>query len=111
MMRSVLPEHTPQWFYNRVKAGTADAVRSGESWDYKRLGLEYEVFGNFNYGATGQGAGFSRLQLGAGSFGAHLQAHLQSGILNALRPSSMLNEFKDQALVSRGFTYAQNGCQ
>lgn len=107
MMRSVLPEHTPTWFYNRVKPGTAAEVRAGQSWDYKRLGPQFEEFGNFNYGATGQNAGFSRWQLSSGSFGAHFAG----GMLNALRPANLLNELGDQAVIVRGFSYGQNGCQ
>lgn len=40
------------WFANRV--------REGGEWDYKRLGGQYEYFGNFNYGATGRALGLPR---------------------------------------------------
>jgi type VI secretion system secreted protein VgrG len=46
---------SPIWFRN--------AVRNGGKWDYKQRGSQYEDFGNFNYGATGAAAGFTRQTL------------------------------------------------
>ena len=46
----------PLWF--------AMQVREGGPWDYKRLGRQYEEFGNLNFGATGKAAGFRRYLLG-----------------------------------------------
>ncbi len=40
----------PFWFYNQVD--------DRRPWDYKRQGIQYENFGNFNYGATGAAFGF-----------------------------------------------------
>jgi RHS repeat-associated protein len=37
----------------------ANAVRTGGKWDYKRLGSQYEDFGNYNYGLTGRATGFN----------------------------------------------------
>ncbi|MDC0669152.1 PAAR-like protein [Nannocystis radixulma] len=37
------------WFYEQVK--------NGGPWDYKQRGAQYEDFGNYNYGATGQALG------------------------------------------------------
>ncbi|CAN5330227.1 hypothetical protein BH11CYA1_BH11CYA1_44230 [soil metagenome] len=37
------------WFYNKVKPGA--------DWDYKVKGMQYEDFGNFNYGVTAAAAG------------------------------------------------------
>jgi hypothetical protein len=45
------------------KGSTAQKVQKGESWNYKKLGSQYEDFGNFNYGATGRAIGFSEYQL------------------------------------------------
>lgn len=45
----------PRWF--------RDQVRNGAPWDYKQFGSKYEDFGNFNYGATGTGFGFSSTRL------------------------------------------------
>lgn len=39
------------WFYTKVK-------NKGD-WDYKQRGSQYQEFGNFNYGATGEAAGIS----------------------------------------------------
>jgi RHS repeat-associated protein len=43
-------------------------VMPGGSWDYKRFGLQYEDFGNFNFGATCKAVGFKETEclLGAG---------------------------------------------
>ncbi|GEM_PF-937994 len=37
------------WFYNKVKPGA--------DWDYKVNGMQYEDFGNFNYGVTAAASG------------------------------------------------------
>ena len=46
------------------------AVRTGGKWDYKRLGRQYEDFGNYNYGVTGRACGFSEgtLKRAAGAY-------------------------------------------
>jgi RHS repeat-associated protein len=49
---------------NMAKAGSLSAtefrdhVRNKGSWDYKQQGKQYQEFGNFNYGATGDAWGF-----------------------------------------------------
>lgn len=54
------PYFMPAWFYSQVQ--------NKGPWDYKQFGPQYQEFGNFNYGATGTAAGFSKqaLQRGAG---------------------------------------------
>jgi putative RNase toxin 44 of polymorphic toxin system len=42
---------SPWWF--------RDQVTSKGPWDFKRIDLLYEDFGNFHYGATGRAFGFS----------------------------------------------------
>ena len=37
--------------------------RPGAPWDYKLQGIQYEDFGNFNFGAAGLAAGFSEKTL------------------------------------------------
>jgi YD repeat-containing protein len=53
------------WFKSMVQGGgsTAEKVRAGKSWNYKKLGSQYEDFGNFNYGATGIAIGFDETTL------------------------------------------------
>lgn len=38
-------------------------VKHKAPWDYKRIDMKYEDFGNFNYGATGAAVGFNKVQL------------------------------------------------
>lgn len=47
-----------------------EAVKSGGKWDYKRLGKQYEDFGNYNFGVTGRACGFGpeTLKRGAGAY-------------------------------------------
>lgn len=97
MMHAILPSQTPLWFYNQV--------RNGGPWDYKQSG--YEPFGNFNYGATGQRAGFSWPVIAGGSVYAHFGAHRWNG----LRPGNLANEISDQGYVWDGYRYGQNRCR
>lgn len=97
-----------QWFYNKVRNahGRAGDVAANRSWDYKQLDHQYEDFTNFNFGATGQAAGYSWLTLATGSLGAHFVSHR----LEALSPRQLMNEAGDQIIIWRGFQYAAEGC-
>jgi RHS repeat-associated protein len=49
-VNSASEHYNPFWFYNQV--------RNHGPWDYKQQGLQYDEFGNFNYGAAGAAFGF-----------------------------------------------------
>ena len=54
------------WFYSMT--------RNKGPWDYKQLGRQYEIFGNFNFGATGVAAGISEATLLRGAGWAQTRA-------------------------------------
>ena len=85
-----------------------DQVQRGGPMDYhSRYGPQFEVFGNVNYGATGQAAGIAWPTLAAGSMYAHVRRHGWDGFL----PDYMWNELTDQHHINQGYKYAANGCR
>ena len=87
------------------------AVDIGGKWDYKQILDRYEDFGNFNYGATGRAAGFTRdiLLMMAG------YAQIKAG---TTRPEWGTPESgppygddpKDQQQINRGINYYEQKC-
>ena len=47
----------------RVVVWWTNMVRPGGTWDYKTQGIQFESFGNFNFGSAGLAAGFTEDQL------------------------------------------------
>jgi hypothetical protein len=95
-----------------------DKVEYGGAWDYKTLGPQYEDFGNYHYGATGNAFGFSentllqeagRAQIAKGrsspSFGK--PASRCEMFLGGTGTGSNGDEPKDQEWIKRGFEWYQ----
>jgi RHS repeat-associated protein len=98
------------WFYNQVRSNTADQVRLGRSWDYKKLDPVYEDGGNFNFGATGKAFGFSEWFLRRGAGWANLRADPNRGQLGLghwwwRRPYGDFPEDQDQ--IDGSFTWCE----
>jgi hypothetical protein len=58
-------QHRPQgpfFAYDDAKWFKSMVTHKAE-WDYKRIDMKYEDFGNFNYGATGTAIGFDLVTL------------------------------------------------
>jgi YD repeat-containing protein len=103
-----------QWFYNIVRGGgsTPEKVRAGESWNYKKLGRQYQEFGNFNYGATGAAIGFSedtllieagRAQVAAGT--SKPEWGSPGGRIWGKPVPPYGDDPADQAMIKRGIEY------
>lgn len=60
--------------YNQAKWFKSMVTHKAE-WDYKRINLKYEDFGNFNYGATGAAIAFDLVTL-----------HSEAGKVQAVPP-------------------------
>ena len=94
------------WWLNEV-------WRGGE-WDYKKYGLQYHDFGNFNFGATGTALGLSSgaLLRGAG-MAKHLwtkanRSQMQGSLLGGVYP--YFNTMDDATMIQAGIDYAAAGC-
>ena len=95
-------------------------VQTGGPWDYKQQGAQFENFGNFNYGATGNAYGWSLNSLLNEAGRAQIEAHTSSPAYG--KPSSrwdMLlhgidgtgsrgDEPKDQEWIQRGYKWYNN---
>ena len=82
------------------------AVRSGGKWDYKKLGPQYEDFGNFNFGATGRALGLPGdiLLRGAGWYqGITKTSSPDFGVWYGDPPYG--DDPKDQAQIKKGILY------
>jgi len=81
------------------------------SWDYKRQGVQYAPFGNFNYGATGAALGIplQQLQMAGGlvaqTFGTH-----QASWGNWYEPPAYGHDPADVQSIAKGYAYYQQGC-
>jgi RHS repeat-associated protein len=80
------------WWYNQVS-------HNGLNWDYKGYNQAWAVFGNANYGATGQVLGIPLSVLKAGGHWA------------AFRQDKSLDDPAAQTAIELGFHFAKNGCQ
>ncbi len=104
------------WFKKMVQGGgsTAESVRRGESWNYKKLGPQYRDFGNFNYGAAGAAIGFDetsllieagRAQIAAGT--SKPEWGTPGGRIWGKPVAPYGDDPDDQALITKGFQYYQ----
>jgi len=94
-----------RWFFNQV--------RNRGPWDYKQWGSQYEDFGNFNFGATGQSCGFSPTTLLRAAGWAQARAATSDpsfgkpgfffGMLGGEPPFG--DDPDDQAHIRRGFRF------
>jgi Bacterial toxin 44 len=110
------------WFRDMVqgKGSTAQKVKDGDSWNYKKLGSQYEDFGNFNYGATGRAIGFSEYQLQTEAGRAQIAAGTSKpgwgkppGRIWGQGVPPYGDDPYDQAMIKKGFEYyyaRQAGC-
>ena len=94
------------------KGSTAQSVRSGRSWNYKKLGNQYEDFGNFNYGATGAAIGFSEttllIEAGRGQIAAGTSRPgwgTPGGRIWGKAVPPYGDDPADQAMIKRGIQY------
>lgn len=96
------------WFY--------DKVRSWGPWDYKRLGDQYQDFGNFNYGATGAAFGFSedtllrmagwaQVQAGTSQSGWGVAANRFQAYFGFGGAAPFGDDPRDQEMIKRGIQY------
>jgi hypothetical protein len=93
---------------------TAAKVKRGDSWNYKKLGSQYQDFGNFNYGATGAAIGFNEttllIEAGRGQIAAGTSRPewgTPGGRLWGKPVAPYGDDPDDQALISKGFQYYQ----
>jgi RHS repeat-associated protein len=90
-------------------------VDYGKPWDYKTSGIQYEAFGNFNYGATGRAAGIGPGLLYRAAGYAQVR-HGGASAMSAFRTAFLGgypygDDPRDQANIRAGQQYYQNGCQ
>jgi hypothetical protein len=112
------------WFYEQVRSArdNPEKVKDGRSWDYKRLGKQYEEFGNFNYGATGAALGIPKDDLLRFAGWANVQSSKKPGKGS---PGNLItgdgseppygDDPKDQEQISKGivyyYVYKAHGCK
>jgi hypothetical protein len=99
-------KHWPDafWFKRQVKGKGP--------WDFKQLDDRYQDFGNFHYGVVGAAFGFPKMVL-----------HRMAGWAQSRTPENTRPEWgkwyggfpfnddpRDQAFISIGIAYYQNGC-
>ncbi len=86
------------WWVNQVKTRGA--------WDYKTQGIQYDDFGNFNYGATGVVFNFSFNTLKSGA----VFARLVKNPLQQLKNNGLSNPAQKNEMIRQGMQYKQNNC-
>lgn len=79
-------------------------------WDYKRRGMQYEMFGNFNYGATGSAMGIpdAILKRAAGYYQPKKAQRRAWGDWYGGAPYG--DDPADQVQIDLGIKYAKSGC-
>jgi len=85
----------------------------GQAWDYKSQGgMQYDDFGNFNYGAAGAAAGFplSELQTVAGGLSAVLGTGNQQTYGPFYKSPYYAHAPIKSSQISAGYAYFKNGC-
>lgn len=86
------------------------AVRNKGRWDYKQQGAEYQDFGNFNYGATGQAAGFGPILLPAAGWAQTRAGTSKPEWGSPFGKAPYGDDPADQAMIRAGMQYARCGC-
>jgi RHS repeat-associated protein len=94
----------PFWF--------VDQVKNYSPWDYKRLGRQYEDFGNFNFGVNAAAFGFP-YYVGQNGAGIYQQV---AGAASAGEGTPLLrwpygDARSDAAQIQAGYRYFICGCQ
>lgn len=88
------------WFYSQV--------RGRGPWDYKQKSLEYEAFGNFNYGATGTVLGIPESVLLRAAGAAQKAAGTSlDGFGNWWGDAPYGDDYCDQHWIKEGIEYAR----
>jgi hypothetical protein len=87
-------------------------VRNYGPWDYKRQGVQYAPFGNFNYGAVGAALGVPLvvLQMGGGYVAQHRGGTHKSAWGEWYQPPNFGHDPDDVQSIRSGYLYFQNGC-
>jgi RHS repeat-associated protein len=96
-----------------VQAWFAYMESPGQSWDYKAQGgMQYDAFGNFNYGAAGAAAGLSldELQTMGGGLSVLLGTGNQQLYGNFYQPPFYGHSPIKSAEIAAGYAYYRNGC-
>jgi RHS repeat-associated protein len=91
---------------NGAKAWWVNQVKTNGVWDYKTQGIQYDDFGNFNYGATGAVFGFSSGTLEAGA----VAARFFKSPLAQLKNNGLVNPAHKNDMIRQGMQYKQNDC-
>ncbi|MDP3599334.1 MAG: polymorphic toxin type 44 domain-containing protein [Nitrospirota bacterium] len=94
--------YNPFWFYKQV-----DDIGP---WDYKRQGIQYENFGNFNYGASGSAFGFPDQILYRMAGWAHQRKGSMPGLGVWYGSYPYGDDPKDQQWIQRGIQYYRCKC-
>jgi hypothetical protein len=88
------------WFYNQV--------RNKGPWDYKQLGVQYQDFGNFNFGATGYAFGFPDFILYRGAGWANQKADpTRKNLGSPWGGYPYGDDYRDQEQIRRGIKYCE----
>jgi hypothetical protein len=99
------------WFAHKVRPAGWYGAEGGGDWNYKSKGIEYEDFGNFNYGATGRALGLPEQVLFRAAGAVQMATRTSSPEFN--RPWSKWpygDDFKDATWTRLGIEYYNNGC-
>jgi RHS repeat-associated protein len=79
-------------------------------WGYQSQGVQYDDFGNFNYGATGIALGIPRpLLLGFAGIVKNFN-YWEKGQLNPYWSKAWMNATSKTKMIDQGITHAKNGC-
>ena len=96
-----------------VRAWFAHMESPGQPWDYKAQGgMQYDNFGNFNYGAAGAAAGLplAELQTIGGALSVALGTGNQQKYGKFYHSPYYGHPPAKSAEISAGYAYYKNGC-
>ena len=90
-----------------------DSVKNKGPWDYKQQGKQYEEFGNYNYGATGNSFGFTKSFLLQQAGEAQIAAGTSQPDWIRKTRGNLLPPYgddpRDQEMIKRCNEYSKNG--
>lgn len=86
------------------------AVRNKGRWDYKQQGSQYQDFGNFNYGATGEAAGYGAILLPTAGWAQTRAGTSKPEWGSPFGKAPYGDDPADQAMIRAGMQYARCGC-